>query len=320
MVQIKDYFGDKIIGQERAIKPILNFYISNYQRTKFIKPIFLCSTRGAGKSSIIRETCRNLLDNNNNPKPLVEVNGSSIKNLRGFIDSVIIPYNTQDNPWTLFVDELDAVSEDVLRWLLTPFQFNPNNYITEGSFDGITYQFNWRKFSFFSATNRAQKVPIALQSRLTKLDLEGYTHEELCLMLKRRLKDIEFKEDTDKEIVKVSRNNPRRLLDQIGKDIKEFCESNNKKSINLNEWNQLRRILNVRTLGLSGLEVEELDYLASVGPSSLRGIAATLGLDSSTVASDVELYLLSNKLIRIESKRMITPKGMEVLKMVKSDN
>lgn len=313
-----EYFQD-IVGQNRA-KKLLSLYVDFHKQSGFIKPLFICAKRGAGKTLLARTIARNLKSVDNKPKPMVEVNGASIRSLRGFIEGVIIPHVNPDRYLTVFIDEIHSVHPDALDWLLTVLQLPEKGAkVTHNFFDGIQYTFDFNKLSFISASTNPEMLGSPLKTRLRKIELENYTPDELKQMLNNRFSNIKFNEKSDEDIVSVCRGIPRILLENIGDDVQQYCAQTKKDVFDKKDWNTLRKILGLKPFGLTISEVEALSFLKESGPSSLKGIAAHLGLDSKTVMLDTEIYLLNNGFIKIDQQRHITQKGQEALDMVIKD-
>ena len=315
---IKDHFIE-IIGQQR-VKPTLNFYIESYKKEGgFLKPIFFASPRGCGKTKIARALGRNLADDNNLSKRFIEVNGASIKRLNSFIDEIILPYISAGQYATLFIDEIHSVDQSVLDWMLTILNLPDGVTETKNFHGGIEYSFDYKKFSFICASTNPERLSLPLLSRLKKIELEPYTKPDLIQILHKTIKSISFPEGTDEKVVAVCRDNPRTLVEDIGRDLKLFCMTRNIKSFNNAQWDDFRRLFNIRELGLTSLELQVLHFLRNCGPQSLTSISAKLGIDAVTVRRNIELFLLSHDLIVIDGKRRITGKGQILLKKIEEN-
>ena len=100
---------------------------------------------------------------------------------------------------------------------------------------------------------------------------------------------------------------------------KGILKLKNKETFDINDWTELKKRVNVKPYGLQANELEVLKFLDKRGDSTLTAISAYLGLDSQTVRRDYESYLLTMNLLKIDGKRIITNKGREVLKEIKSE-
>ncbi len=306
---IKDCFGEDIIGQDRA-KQTLNFCLELQHKIGFLRPIFLTAARGYGKTTISRKIGDNLLDEKGKRKTFIEVNGSSIRSLTAFVSQIISPF-VSNRSSTLFIDEIHLINPNVKDWLLTVLQPGMDN-LSHAVFDGQQYDFDFTKFSFLAASTNAEKLSAPLKERMRRVDLEPYQQIDLVKILDRNLKGVKFSENVEHEIVKCARQNPR-LTTFIARDILDYCKARHVRIVNNAHWLLVKRVFDIKPLGLHSAEIAILRYLDRFGPQSLTSIAAKLGLASTTIRQDVENYLLANGLLSIDGKRFITEIGRKVL-------
>lgn len=314
---IPDYIGEDFVGQETA-KRALNFFIEGHRATRYIRPMFISTQKGHGKTELARRIGRGLLGEDGLSKKFVEVNGASIKSVRGFVDSVIINHVANDREVTLFIDEIHAVDKNVLAWMLSMLP-EGNNKTTSTGWGDEVFDFDYTKFSFLSASTNAEKLPVALKSRLKRIELAPYSGNELVeILLKKTRSDVNFKDGIEREIVSVSRGSPREISVSLAGEIKAFCSINKISDFGIKEWQELKSIMGIRPLGITNHEYSVLRFLNENGPRTLTCIAAKLGLDSTTVRRDIESFLIANSLIVIDGPRSITSKGQELLKQIKN--
>ena len=107
---------------------------------------------------------------------------------------------------------------------------------------------------------------------------------------------------------------PSFLFDVASLFYRRLCYQQTK--FGIEDWNSLKKQHGIRPLGLQSNEIEILRLLSSRGSMSLTGLAASMGLDTSTVRKDIELFLLKRNLIKIEGKRHITAFGQQILKEI----
>lgn len=310
----KDHFKD-IIGQGR-VKPSLNFYIHSYRKEGFLKPIFFAAPRGCGKTKIARAMGRNLVGQNGLSKRFIEVNGASIKKLNSFIDEIIVPYISAGQESTLFIDEIHSVDFSVLDWLLTVLNLPDGTFETKNFHGGNEYSFNFKKFSFLCASTNPEQLSLPFLSRLKKIDLEPYSPNDLRAILINSTKDINYIGGVEDDIVAVCRDNPRTLVEDIGRDLKLFCSANSLSQFGQQDWVEFKKLFNIYDLGLTSLEIQLLNFLKERGPQTLTAISAKLSVDAVTVRRNIELFLLSRNLIAIDGKRHITGHGTKILEKI----
>lgn len=307
-----DYFGDSIIGQQN-LKNKIGFYLDSHKKTKIFPNSLFYSKRGEGKTSIARIIGKSLLGSDLKPKPFIEINGASIKNLNDFITQIIQPF-VIDKESTVFIDEINNVNKHTLEWLLSVLAPNENNRTT-AFYQGAQYDFPFDKFSFLAATTNKEDLSLALKNRLYQFEFEPYKHNELKYILHKNTKDIEFQDGTDDEIIKTVRESPRTTV-MAANDIKQYAAQKNKYVFNIDDWLNFRKILNILPRGLSVSETNLLRYLNDNGPATLTCLSAYFNLDAKSIRRETESYLLSHGLIKIEGKRMITLNGQRLLKEI----
>lgn len=308
---MKQNYFDGIIGQQRVLKT-LSFYLDGYKASGVLLPTALFGSKGLGKTTLARTIGKNLLNSDNKPKRFLEINGASLKNLRRFVESVVIPFVQGGQETTIFLDEVHSVDESVLDWLLSVLCVDNDKFLTHATFDGQNFDFDFTRVSFILASTNQEKLSSPFRDRLKRVDLESYTASELLTILEKKLNEVKLA-DAGEEIISTCRGNPRKVVD-ISKDIKSFCGQRKTHTFNYDDWKKLKNILNIRPLGITGNEYQLLKYLDKHGAQSLRCLAAALNLDSSTVQREIELYLIAHGLISIDIKRKITDYGQKVLK------
>jgi Holliday junction resolvasome RuvABC ATP-dependent DNA helicase subunit len=304
------YFPN-FIGQKNAISAI-TFELNATKRTKVLKPLFLAGPRGHGKTELARRIGSNLLNTEGKPKKFIELTGASCRNLNVFVDTLVIPHLSNFQEATLFVDEIHCVHDDIKDWFLSLLQRSPENKSTV-SHAGLRYDFDFSKFSFICASTNPEKLSKSLLERHKRIELEPYVDGELIKILYVNTPDLTFLDGVEKEIISTVRGSPRIIVLDRSKDIVEYCAQNNLTKFGPSDWHKLRKILNIRPLGLTANETNILKFLKETGSQTLTSIAAKLSLDTSTVRRDCELFLLSRGLMKIEGTRHITDKGVKIL-------
>ncbi len=307
---IRDYFGNSFIGQDK-LKSKIGFYLETHKKTQIFKNLLISSPRGVGKTELMTQISKNLFKPDGQQKNAYLINGATLKNVSGFVNNIVIPLVSNNQHVTIAIDEIHAVESDVIAWLLTILAHS-DNHITKNSYDGIDYFFDFRYFSFISATTNAEKLPSAFSSRLKRIEFEPYQEKDLETILHKNSPNIIYKDKIEEKIVSVIRNSPRFVVD-ISKDIESFCNLKNNNEFGKKDWAEFKRIHNTRPLGITNLELQVLKYL-TMGEKSLTSIAAKLSLDTTTVRRDVESYLISNNLMEISGKRHITGYGLKILR------
>lgn len=313
---LNDLFGD-FIGQKH-LKAQLNFLLDSHRKNKIFNPSLIVGKRGDGKSKLARTIGQNILNNDNTePRRFIEINSSSVTNITGFVDEIVIPHLSGNAEVTLFCDEISAMDSKVKDWLLSVLQPNANNQ-TFAHHAGIRHDFSFKHFSFIAATTDPQALSEPFKSRLRRLEFEPYSLSDLRGILYKQFEKNIFKDDVDKEIVTTVRGSPRNVVMLAG-DILKYLSRNNKSSFGRADWQEFVEIFDILPMGLTQNELMLLRYLVDA-PLSLTGIAARFNLRPSMVRAEIELFPLSQNLITIDQKRKLTQKGRKLLQVVGDKN
>ena len=70
---LKDYLKEEFIGQ-RNLRLKINFYIESYRKTGIFKNLLIASPRGVGKTELLNQIAKNLIQSNNQPKKYILIN------------------------------------------------------------------------------------------------------------------------------------------------------------------------------------------------------------------------------------------------------
>lgn len=327
---MNDTLFKEIVGQEKPKKE-LAFYLDSYMRTRMVPNMMIVAPKGQGKTTIARELAKGLVqfDETGNVmqvpskldptvmkdkrKPFVEVNCSTLKSVKQFINGLVIPY-VQDKDVTLLFDEASEIPRDVTMALLTILNPNPENRTTF-ALDEYVCDFDFRRQTFIFATSEIQKVFHALSDRLERITLEEYTVSQLAQIVQKGVPAVECKEDVLLDVATVLRGNARaaqKMASKIAAYLKGSLTFAQK------DWAHLKEILSIYPLGLNAIEIQILRYLAenSTG-TSLTGLSAKTGMSRESLQKDTELYLQKHNLMEIQTTgRMITAKGLDYLKVL----
>lgn len=308
----KDYFPG-VVGLE-GVKRHLTFLIHSYEHTGFINNLLFVARYGSGKTLICRNIANNLLNSNNKPKKLIEINCATLRSVTSLMDQIILPH-VIDQEVTLFLDEIDFADIKVIHFLHSLLAYDPKTKKSHFSYGGTNYTIKFQYgLTVLATTTNAEQLPRAIVNRFYRLSISDYKVAELSAMLKKYCPDINFLNGVDKEIIDTCRQNPRHIALRIGNNISNYLIQKKFKHNNFGsgEWNELRRIIGIMPKGVTNDEYKLLKGLVE-SPLTLTAISSKLNLDPSSVRQDVEHYLLSNSYIRIDGKRYITDKGIGLL-------
>lgn len=313
-----------MIGQVEAKKKV-GFYLNSYHHTHIMPNLMLCGQKGQGKSMLARETAKNLTAFGEDGKPLLkedgktvkrktfhEINASAVGSVRKFINGLIVPC-VVDKDATIFIDEAHKLKDDVTNSLLTMLNPNPQNKNTF-VYEDYVCDIDFARQTFIFATSESHVIFAPLMDRLTRIDLQSYSLDDLAKILQKSAPEVSFKEDILETIATVVRGNARQCV-KMANDIRTYLCGET--SFGRDEWFDLSNILSIKPLGLSTIEIDLLRFMAErPDGSSLTNLAARSGLSREAVQKDYESYLQSHALMEITAGkgRHLTGKGITYLK------
>jgi Holliday junction resolvasome RuvABC ATP-dependent DNA helicase subunit len=298
-----------IVGQE-SVKRQLGFYIQGYNSTNTVPHMMFTAPRGCGKTMIAKAFARNLIDKTTGkPKKFLELNCSTLKNVKQFFAQFVLPYMI-GRDLTILFDEASEIPKDVTMALLTitnPNVENRNRFTLEE----YTVDFDFTKLSFLFCTTEAQKVFHALMDRMERIDLEEYKYDELGEIVMRGLNGYRVDKDALRRISKVLRGNARGAQ-KMAQKLKLYMDGHAKKNLDGKDWKSLKYTLGILPLGLSKIELQLLNVLNARKECSLTFLAANTGLTKECIQRDYELFLQKQHLMEITTGgRRLTSKGKE---------
>ena len=165
---MNNYF-DHLIGQDN-VKKKLNFYIK----------------------------AKNLHNKDGGKRPFIELNCSTIKNNRQFFEQIFIPL-VMNNEITILFDEAHALPKDLTMAFLTIFNTEKTSK-KEFIFEEQTFEFDFTKQTFIFATTESDKLFPPLKDRLSTVDFEPYSKENLGEIIKLNCDGINFSDDAQKKL------------------------------------------------------------------------------------------------------------------------
>jgi len=305
---INNYFPE-LIGQN-AVKRKLSFYIDAFNKTGVCPFLLLTGAKGLGKTEFAKGFGKNLVNQDGTKRNFLEINCSTIKNNEQFFEQIFLPL-ISDNEITILFDECHALPKDLTMAFLTIFNTETRTRKTF-EWNEMSFEFDFKKQTFIFATTESDQIFPPLKDRLTNVDFEPYSSEELGQILKVCTPEAVIDDDCLKEVSKSVRNNARNAV-MRAKEISLYCGAKRKFVFSLKDFKDLCQQVSILPLGLTYTEKQILEALKH-GSATLTGLAAKLGLSKTSIQKDHELYLLNKNLIEIDGKRKITAKGIDVCK------
>lgn len=308
-------FSD-IIGQAQTKKE-LYMRLDAFESGEPMPSLLFVAPRGKGKTSMATATGLEMKARTKGVKRYFELNASSIKNQKMFWDSVMIPM-VNDRDITLLIDEAHQLPMDVMNCLLT--LINPNSTGRNSyTYEDVTVDFDMKRQTFFFATTETQKLFYALVNRCRRIDLEDYSQLDISYILKRNMPGFSFEKGVAEEVASTLRGTPRQAV-MMAQDIKTFLSPKKRVLFTNNDWQQLSEILGVLPMGLTRLELRVMEILSRFRDCSLTRLAAAMQMSPSSVRNDLELYLLSSGLMKIDvNGRNLTGDGVNYLNKLKEN-
>lgn len=307
---------DEIIGQEKAKRQV-NFYMRGYNATGIIPHLLFVAPKGCGKTMIAKAVKEQLKsrENPDKPKKFLEINCSTLRNVKQFFNQIMIPHVQHDEVTILF-DESSEIPHDVSMALLTCLNPNKRNR-NEFSFEDYTVEIDFSRHSFMFATTEVQTMFHALIDRCKRIDLQDYSLEQLGEICKLNLEDVTFERGLIGDIAATLRGNARKAV-QTANDIESYLSAEGRRVFTFADWELFKTELGIEPLGLSPIEIQLMEILDDRPECSLTYLSAKTGMTKAAVQRDVEMYLLKNDLMEItQSGRKITQGGRETLETIR---
>ena len=220
MNDLEKYFPD-LVGQD-AVKKKLSFYLDAFHKTSQSPFLLMAGAKGLGKTEFAKAFAKNHYNQDGEKRTFLELNCSTIKNNEQFFEQIFLPI-VADNEITILFDECHALPQDLTMAFLTIFNAESTSRKTF-EWNEMTFEFNFKNQTFIFATTETDKIFPPLKDRLTVVDFEPYTEQELSDIIQLVAPDIEFTEKCLKEVSTTIRGNARSAVKRA-KEIQLYCGS-----------------------------------------------------------------------------------------------
>ena len=299
-----------IVGQDKAKKK-LQFFHRGYEASGIIPHLMFIAPKGCGKTTLAKAIGRQLKSSETGKtKRFLEINCSTIKNVKQFFNQVIVPH-VANKECTILFDEASELPKDVTMMLLTCLNPNENNR-NEFAYEDYVVDFDFRIHSFLFATTEAHKIFHALMDRCERVDLEEYSYNQLGTIIARQMKGIKFEKGVLDDVATVLRGNAR-AAQKMANNMKTYLQAKNSKKFTNKDWAIMRAELGILPLGVNRIE---LNALKEKKECSLTHLAAKTGLTPQCLRQDFEMYLQKMNLMEITtSGRALTKTGHDYLEV-----
>lgn len=307
MQKINDVFEDAI-GQE-SVKKTLSVYIDAYKKTSRLPFLNFTTQKGGGKTFFARKFREALERKDGSKPPMLEINGKTIRNATSFFEQVY-PVWIQ-NKAHLFIDEGHNLPNELQQIFLSVFNIDKNPVRTV-EHDTIPYTFDFREVTFCMATTNQEKLVEPLRDRLRDIAFEEYKNEELYEIFYDSMEnEAEIKESVKEDIISTFRGNPRDAVVKAD-DLKTFISARDLTTITKYIWEDFCKTMGVMKHGLTASETSIIKALGERGSMSLTGLASVTGFQRGAIQKDYEAMLIKKNLLKIDSKRELTKKGLDL--------
>lgn len=308
---MNNYFSH-LIGQDN-VKKKLNFYLKAYHATSVCPFLNLVGAKGLGKTLFAKEFAKNLNNKNGSKRPFLELNCSTIKNNAQFFEQIFIPL-IMNNEITILFDEAHALPKDLTMAFLTIFNTEKTN-TKEFVYDEQTFTFDFTKQTFIFATTESDKLFPPLKDRLSTVDFEQYSSNDLSEIIKINCDGISFTKEALDALSLTVRGNARNAV-MRSKEIVLYCESENQNTFDKQDYNNLTDLLGILPHGITCTEKQILEILSDRGSCKLQTLSAVTGLSPTSLRRDHEVYLLRKNFIQIDGERKITNFGKNLIQSI----
>ena len=273
----------------------------------------MVGAKGLGKTLFAKEFAKNLKNKDGAKRPFLELNCSTIKNNEQFFEQIFIPI-IMNNEITILFDEAHALPKDLTMAFLTIFNTEKTN-TKDFTYEDQTFTFDFTKQTFIFATTESDKLFPPLKDRLTTVDFEQYSSDNLGEIIKMNCNEINFSDEALKLLSSTVRGNARNAV-MRSKEITLYCESENQNTFRLQDFNNLVDLLGILPEGITCTEKQILQILADRGSCKLQTLSAVTGLSPTALRRDHEVYLLRRNFIQIDGERKITKNGRNLVKNI----
>ena len=114
---------------------------------------------------------------------------------------------------------------------------------------------------------------------------------------------------------KTVRGNARNAV-MRSREIVLYCESENKNSFEVKDYEFLTDLLGILPHGITCTERQILEILSERGSCKLQTLSAVTGLSPTSLRRDHEVYLLRNNFMQIDGERKITNFGKQLIQSI----
>jgi Holliday junction resolvasome RuvABC ATP-dependent DNA helicase subunit len=306
----KDEMFKGLVGQS-SVKRKLSFYNSAFERTSLCPFLLFAGAKGLGKTEFAKAFAHQLHNKSGSKRPLLELNCSTLQNVDGFFEQVFLPI-VNNNEVSILFDEAHELPKDLTNAFLTIFN-TESATSKEFIWQESICRFDFERQTYMFATTETDKLFPPLKDRLTVVDFEPYSYDELSKIMALNIdEDIKIADEALQVLSKTVRGNARNAVKRA-KEVHLYCQATGNFNFGLDEVDKLSQTLDILPFGISRTEKEILQILYKDGSCTLTSLSAKTGLSKTALMQDHEMYLLRKSFMEIDGKRKLTPNGRKVI-------
>ena len=299
-----------LIGQ-KEVKSQLGFYADLFNKGFVVPPIMLNAAKGLGKTAFATAFHK---ETKQTSRKFIEINCGTIRNAEQFFDQFFVP-QVMGQEVTVLFEECHALPKDLTNIFLTAFNVEGAKKKMVTVAEGMM-EFNFEKQVYLFATTELHKLFDPLKDRLTIIDFNQYTDDELVNIMKGKVDWINYDNGVLESIVTTVRGNARSAVKRV-LQVKSWCELGKISKMCHNEWGKMKKKFGILPFGLTNTEVQILRALNKRGACSLQMLSAITGMSRQAIQLEAENNLLRKGFMDIDGKRKITIKGTQILEKIK---
>lgn len=295
-----------LIGQS-SLKAKLKFHLESFKQGAPLPHFLFTGGKGNGKSGFAKQLAVEIKKIN----PLFEghlINCATIKNVNSFYEQIYLS-KIEGKHAIILADEAHCLPDIIQQLLLTTIEVDDKieRVIPTDSGD---MRINTMQHIFMFMSSEPDRLFSPLKDRMEIMALAGYKPEDLGQILVKSCKEINFAEGTVEVICDSLRGNPRDAI-KAANGIKKYCLINKSTRFTALDWQKYCAMNDVKPYGLNSGEIQILRVLAQNGHCSLNDLRGATGISRTAIMNDLEPFLLYKHFIKIDGKRVITPKGKQ---------
>lgn len=297
---LRPQYLSEFSGQANVVTRLQVLIGAATQRQEPASHILFSGPPGLGKTSLSRIIAKEMGSN------ITVTTGPSLKKPAD-LAGILTALNEND---ILFIDEIHSLNVKVGEYLYSAMEDFRLDIVIDSGACASSVSLSIKPFTLIAATTRPGLLSSPLLTRfLNHLTLDYYEDEILKEVVERSSKLLGVKMDPDalSAIAKRARGTPR-ICNNLVRWIRDYSQVKKIEKITLAVVQEASAMLSIDKRGLGEEDRKILRVIANLynnGPVGLDTIAIATDIDSRTISSLYEPYLIKMGLIKI------TPRGRE---------